>query len=384
MKMIWRLLAIGLLIGAFILPVQAAEFRSSEQSISVSQTEKPHDLHLAGRNIVVDAKTTGDLLLVGETILSNGDVENSLFIAGGTVTVRSHVLRHVRIAGGTVTLSGKVDGDVYIAGGDVTITDSAEIMGGVYIASGTLNVGGKINGELRIGSGTVVIDGVIGSANIYGDDIRLTSRAKVNGNFDYHSSKTATIDPTAVITGQTNYTKYETSKSDKYGFFFGAAFTLGYLLRILGAILLGWLLIRYWPRTSRKIADFAFGSPLPAIGYGLIAMLVTIFAVIVLAMSIVGIGLAGIVFALWVLTLMLGSIIGKILLGSWLYRLFKREAGYQLTIGTVALGVVVSALLIFVPIIGAFASFIFCLLGVGSVFNLLTHSTEAATTNAVA
>src|SRR3990167_11077508 len=115
MRMVLRLFVIALLIGTFILPVQAAEFRSSEQSVSISQYEKPRDLHLAGRNIIVDAATTGDLVLVGETILSNGEVENSLFIAGGTVTVRSHVLHHVRIAGGTVTLSGKIDGDVYIA-----------------------------------------------------------------------------------------------------------------------------------------------------------------------------------------------------------------------------------------------------------------------------
>ncbi|MDP3992806.1 MAG: hypothetical protein Q8Q05_01150 [bacterium] len=380
MRTILRLLAIGLLIGAFVLPVRAAEFRSSEESISVSQNEKPRDLHLAGRNIVIDSNTTGDLLLAGETILSNGDVENSLFIAGGTVTVRSHVLRHVRIAGGTVTLSGKIDGDLYIAGGDVVITDSAEILGGVYVASGTLNVGGKINGELRVGGGTVVIDGTVGSAKIWGEDIRLTSRAKINGNFDYRSSSAATIDPAAVITGQTNYTKYQAAQFDKYGFFFGAAFTLGYLLRLIGAILLGWILIRFWPRTSRKMADFAFGSPLTAVGYGLIALVVTIFAVLALAFSIVGIGVAGIIFALWVLTLMIGSIIGKILFGSWLYRLFNRKTGYQLTIGTVALGVVVGSLLVFVPIIGPFIGFIFFLLGVGAVFNLLTHSNEAAPT----
>ncbi|MEK7202218.1 MAG: polymer-forming cytoskeletal protein [Patescibacteria group bacterium] len=383
MKTIWRLLAIGLLIGAFILPAEAAEFRSNQESVVIHETETPTDLHLAGKNIITDAKIKGDLLIVGQTILANGEVDNSLFIAGDTVTVRSHVLRHVRIAGGTVTLSGKVEGDVYIAGGDVIIADSAEIMGGLYVASGTVTINGKIVGELKITAGSVVLEGSVGSSNIHADNIRLTSKAKVNGDFNYRSNKSASIETGAVVTGQTNYTQYQASQFDKYGFLFGTAFTLGYLLRILGAILLGWLIIRFWPRTTRQVADFAFGSPLSAIGYGLIAMLVTIFAVIVLAMSIVGIGLAGIVFVVWLLTLMIGSIIGKIMLGSWLYRLFKREAGYQLTIGTVALGVVVSALLIFVPIIGAFISFIFCLLGVGSVFNLLAHSTEAVPTNPI-
>src|SRR3989344_8595679 len=278
MKVVLRVLAIGLLIGAFILPAQAAEFRSSEQSVSIGQNEKPRDLHLAGKNIIVDANTSGDLVLAGETILSNGEVENSLFIAGGTVTVRSHVLHHVRIAGGTVTLSGKIDGDVYIAGGDVTLADTSEIGGGLYVASGTLTLNGKINGELRVGGGTVVINGVVGPSKIYADEISLTSKTRVNGNFDYHSSKTATIDPAAVISGQTNYTKYQGSQLDKYGFLFGAAFTLGYLLRLLGAILLGWLLIRYWPQTSRKMADFAFGSPLQAIGYGLLTLIGVILA----------------------------------------------------------------------------------------------------------
>src|SRR3989344_1393126 len=381
MKVVLRVLAIGLLIGAFILPAQAAEFRSSEQPISVSQNEKPRDLHLAGKNIIVDANTTGDLVLVGETILSNGEIENSLFVAGGTVTVRSHVLHHVRIAGGTVTLSGKIDGDVYIAGGDVTIADSAEIMGGLYAVGGTLNIGGKINGELRIGGGAVVIDGSVGSTKVYGDVIRLTSKAKINGDFNYQSARTATIDPSAVITGQTNYAKYQASQFDKYGFFFGAALTLGYLLRILGAILLGWLLLRFWPRTSRKVADFAFGSPLQAIGSGLLTLIGVILVVMVLFFTIVGTGIASMVFALWLITLMIGSIFGKILLGSWLYRMLKKDAGYQLTTGTVALGVIVSSLLIFLPVVGPFITFIFFLLGVGSVFNLVVHSKETTTTN---
>ncbi len=375
------MLAIVSLVGAFILPAQAAEFRSSEQSVSIGQNEKPRDLHLAGRNIIVDAAISGDLVLAGETILSNGEVENSLFIAGGTVTVRSHVKHHVRIAGGTVTLSGKIDGDVFIAGGDVTLAETSEIGGGLYIASGTITLNGKVNGELRVGSGTVVIDGAVGGVKIYSDDIRLTNKARINGNFDYQSSKKATIDPSAVITGQTNYTKYLGSQFDKYGFFFGAAFTLGYLLRIIGAILLGWLLLRFWPRTTRKITDFAFSSPLPAIGYGLLTLIGVIVAVIVLFFTIVGTGIASMVFALWLITLMIGSIFGKILLGSWLYRLFKKDAGYQLTIGTIALGVIVSSLVIFVPIIGPFIAFILFLLGVGPVFNLIIHSRETTDTN---
>ena len=381
MKVVLRILAIGLLIGAIILPAQAAEFRSSEQSVSVGQNEKPRDLHLAGRNIIIDANTSGDLVLADETILSNGEVENSLFIAGGTVTVRSHVMHHVRIAGGTVTISGKVDGDIYIAGGEVTLADTSEIGGGLYVASGTLTLNGKVNGELRVGSGTVVINGIVGPSKIYADEISLTSKARVNGNFNYHSSKTATIDPAAVVTGQTNYTKYVGSQFDKYGFFFGSFLTLGYLLRLLGAILLGWLLLRFWPRTSRKVADFAFGSPLQAIGYGLLTLIGVILMVMVLFFTIVGTGIASMVFALWLITLMIGSIFGKILLGSWLYRMLKKDAGYQLTTSTVALGVIVSSLLIFLPVVGPFITFIFFLLGVGSVFNLVVHSKETTTTN---
>lgn len=377
MRLIFRLLAVGLLIGAFALPIKAAEFRSEkESSIIVKETETPKDLHLAGMNITTDAKVRGDLLIVGKTILSNGEIENSLFIAGGTVTVRSHVLRHVRIAGGTVTLSGKVDGDVFIAGGDVTITDSAEIMGGLYAVGSTLNIAGKINGELRVGGGTVVIDGSVGSARVYGDVIRLTSKAKINGNFNYQSNQMATIDGSAVITGQTNYTKYQTSQFDKYGFLFGTAFTLGYLLRIIGAILLGWLLISFWPRTSRKLIDFAFSSPLPSIGYGLLTLIGVLFTVMILFFTIVGTGVASMLFALWLVALMVGSIFGKILLGSWLYRMFKREAGYQLNVGTVSLGVVAGSILIFIPVIGPFVVFVLFLLGVGSIFNLIIHSRE--------
>lgn len=377
MKIALRLLALGLLIGTFVLPVRAAEFRSSEESITISDTQKPRDLHLAGKNITIDTATTGDLVIAGGTILSNGEIENSLFIAGGTVTVRSHVKHHVRIVGGTVTLSGKIDGDVFIAGGDVTLSDSAEIGGGLYVASGTLNIAGKIKGELRVGSGTVVIDGAVSSTNIYGDDIRLTSSARVNGNFNYHSPKTATIDPAAVITGQTSYTK-QASGFDKYGFLFGSVFTLGYLLHLLGAILLGWILLHFWPRSSRKIADFATSSPMTAIGYGLLTLFIVFFGGVILAFTVVGMGLAGVVLMTWVLALMLGSIFGKILLGSWLYRLYRRDAGYQLTVGTVALGVIIGSLLMSVPVIGLFVAFIIFLLGVGSVFNLMIHSREIA------
>jgi len=378
MKVLLRVLAIGLLIGAFVLPARAAEFRSSEDSITIADNQKPHDLYLAGTNITVDAPTTGDLVIAGGTALVNGEVENSLFIAGGTVTVRSHVLHHVRIMGGTITLSGKIEGDVFIAGGEVTLTDSAEIGGGLYVASGTVNIGGTVKGELRVGSGKVVIDGTVGSAKVYGDEIRLTGNARVMGDFNYHAAKPATIDSSAVITGQTTYTEYQTGRFDKYGFLFGAVFTLGYLLRLLGTILLGWILIRFWPRTSRKVADFASGSPMVAIGYGLLTLLVVFLGGLVLAFTVIGMSLAGFILAMWVLMLMIGSMAGKILLGSWLYRLFKRKTEYQLTLGTVAIGVVASALLMLVPVVGQFIVFVVFLLGVGSVFNLLLRSRETA------
>ena len=310
MKRVWRLLAIALLVGVFALPARAAQFDSSQESIIVVETAHPRDLHLAGKNITVDADTKGDLLIAGGMVLSNGEVENSLFIAGGTVTVRSHVRRHVRIAGGTVTLSGKVDGDVFIAGGDVTITDSAEISGGLFAAGGTISVAGKIDGGLRLGGQAIVIDAAVGSATVYGDDIRLTSNARINGDFKYRSSKPAAIDSGASITGRTEFTKYQSSRYDKYGFLFGAVFSLAYLLHLLGAILLGWLLLKIWPRTARRAADFALSSPIGSIGYGLLTLIVVFIGGVVLAITVVGTSLAGVILALWLLTLMLGSITG--------------------------------------------------------------------------
>lgn len=363
MKRLYWLISLLIVLIPFGL-ARAADFRtSSDSNLTIPSTEQPTDLYIGGNSLTVDANVKGDLVAAAGTIIINGDVENSLFAAGGTINLRGNVGHHVRVAGGTVTISDDIKGDLFVAGGTVTIDRAATIAGGLFVSGGTVVIDGKIQGPVRLAGGSITISGSTGSVTSYNGDLTIGKGAVVNGNLVYHSSATAKIDAGAKITGQTSYFQIKQNNFNGFKDFLNFAMVLS----AIGSILLGWLLIHFLPKLSESIVRQATEKTALAFASSLLLVFVLPIVTILLLISLVGLPIGVLLGAIGWLMVIIGGVYARIILGTLLVGLVTKNRSATPTIAAVVTGVIVLALLRFIPILGPLAIFVFWLLGVGAV-----------------
>lgn len=364
MRFIWLLVGVWLGLSG-LSPALAAELRSSTEGggITISEREVAKDLHVAGESVAVNASISGDLVAAGGSVVITGDVEDSAFAAGGTISTRGTVGRHLRLAGSEVTVSSVVNGDAFIASGQVVIAEQAIINGDLFIAGGEVTINGTVKGRVFAAGGIVVVNGSVGSVKARVDRLSLGEKAVINGELTYWATRPADVNQAAVVSGQTDY-----HKVTRYGSGQLAAFTtVSGLFIMLGTFLLLLLAIRFRGQTIRALLNRATSSPLPMTGYGALTLFIAPVVFTLLAITLVGSPLAILGGFLWLTALAAGSLLGKLLLGSWLVKTLTKTSDYPLNWQAAAAGVAASGLLMALPLLGTLVVFIVFLIGLGAV-----------------
>lgn len=355
-----------------IVTTRAAEFRvdRTDETITIGDSETPRDLYTASRTVTVNGDVNGDLVAAGGTILVNGAVEDSLFAAGGDMTIRGPIGRHLRVAGGTLTISSLVGGDVFVAGGTVEITKDAIINGGLYVSGGTVTVAGMVKGETKVAGGDVTLNGQLADAHIRANTLHLGQKAVINGDLWYKSPEEKTQDQGAVVIGNQHYQTVAANHMWK------KLSSVQYLLQIVAMILFGWLLWRFAPKTVEQVVTAGLKRPAATAWLALGTLFVTPIIAIVLLVTVIGAPIGVLLGLLWGVTLILGSVISKIIFGSWLIRLVTKEKDLKIDLQAIAVGSLLLALVGLIPVVGPLASFVFFLLGLGAVAQLFRGMTD--------
>lgn len=364
------LLAIMALALIPLLPVKAADFRNHEDTIAITDSETPKDLYVAAGSVSVDTNVIGDLVAAGGTVLVDGEIDNSLFVAGGTVTVRGVVNRNARIAGGTVTISGLVRGDLLVAGGTVIITSTAEIEGDLILSAGNAVVEGSVHGKTVASGGSLTFKGSYSSLRLYTDEARILKGATVSGDLTYTSasSKSVVVDPEVTVGGKTEFIPRASAVA--------GTLTIGFLLKVASAVLVGWLMLRFFGKTLAKTLNGGFEKPWRTLGLGVIGLILVPIAAMILIFTFIGTGIAALILAQWVILMLLGSVVGKIAFGAWAYRLIAKEKTLRVDLTTAAVGIIALSFIFFIPVIGPLITALFFLFGFGSVINLWLKLTD--------
>lgn len=300
-----------------------------------------------GGSIVVGANETidEDLEAVGGSVVVRGTVEGDLQATGGSVLVAGTVGGDVEVSGGSVTISGDVGGDVEAGGGAVELTED-----------------GRIDGTLDAGADNVTINGTVGDdATVGAEEIYLGSEAVIQGDFTYDGNLTraegATVEGEVVET------------DDDVDVTVGLPSPLpdvpGPALGVYGGLvnlLVGAVLLVAFPRFSAAVADRVGTEPVRTGAYGLAVGVGVPVALVVVAITIVGIPLSlagGLLFAVvaWV-----GAVYGRYAVGAWLLsRTDVEHRWLALLVGVVAVGA-----LGFVPFVGDLVQVVVFLIGFGA------------------
>jgi len=354
------LLPLVLTSSIFAQQIERSEVTLVEKGEVINQ-----DYFAAGEKVTVAGTVNGDAYLAGGNIIVEGEINGDLMAAGGTVIVRGKISQDVRVAAGQIVISGEVGGNITSLGGSVTITDSAKVNGSLTAATGNLSVFAPIGKGATIGVGEATISNIVGG-NIQAGvgSLTLGPNAQIDGDLTYVSENVADIQSGAQISGKTTHNLPPKPDKEKAAKAITAAALIFKVISFVAILLIGLLLLKFFPTFTNKIAQTIEQKPRAALGFGLIAVILAPILIVLLLITVIGIPISLILLFAFLITLYFSKIFVSLVIGKKTFKWINQKAGdYQ----ALFVGLIIYYLITALPIIGTIVSILAILAGVGAV-----------------
>jgi cytoskeletal protein CcmA (bactofilin family) len=368
-----------------------------------------------------------DVVATGTDVVIDGTINGDLIAAGTTVTVNGPVSGSVLAIGRTVTLNGEVGGSTYVAARTLNLGEAADVQHNVHFAGLLLDgrPGSRIGRDLVAGSLRGSISSQVGRA-LKGLILLMTFDGRVGdgagepGGARSPGRPLAGTGPILLGVGFGPGGGYALDRAAPALEFLAAGLAPDALARqvegapsrapagipewvvarladLLILLLVGGLALWLRPAIVRRPAEWLGRKPLPALGYGLLALVLSanaVFVAIALGALLLVAGIWLISIALWVpalllwgigfsalvlavsllgLTILYGTkVIVADLVGSLiLNRLAPRAMKYRIL--PLLLGLLLYVILRSVPVLGWMVEAAATLLGLGAIWLAVRH-----------
>ena len=320
-----------------------------------------------GGSVVINEELE-NVYTAGSVVSINSNIGKGLHAGGNAIIVKGDVSGTVYAGGGSVFIEGTIEDDLFIGGGDVTLTETSSVKGDLIAGVGKITIDGPIGGNILLGGAEVVINSkVAGNVKINADNLEFGDNAEIAGNLEYTAKEESKIDKSKVL----GEVIFHQKKAVKAGLFknpkvFLGLLTLSLLLRFLSVIAVGLIFVYLLKRFTGEVVKESLQKFWPnlGIGFGLLASIPVVC--IILTISVIGLWVAGIIGALYVLLLILSSVFASIILGTWLIKIITKKQEYIIDWKAVVVGMIAIKFLMFIPFIGWLAKFIFFLIALGA------------------
>lgn len=362
--------------------------------VDISNLEQyDDDLYVYANKLTLQGEVSGDLTAFCYRVDLMGGVGQSANLFCQSLYVKGKVSGSLRTLSQNVSIDGYISRSMIGIGENISLNPGSVVEKDVTLYCATADLAGTVRGNAGISCNRVVISGVVtGDVKIEAREIEIVAPAVITGNLTYISDQEAKIetDKGVSIAGQTTWKKPEEKKAAS-----GHENLTRFLLRIsaaLAAFIFGLIVVRIFrPYAEESFTQLRtrFSVSIAAGVLGLIALAVCI-VILVLAMAFMIVG--------WVLvtsdlapvgsiilvfsTLMIpissflgitggvilysGKIVVAMLIG-WLIMSRARADANPLSKGGLFLGLLVLALLFFIPYIGTLLYIIVSVIGSGAI-----------------
>lgn len=309
----FSLLAVPAIVATLLAPIPVGAVSASNNIIIPEGRVIGEDLFAAaGRRVIVEGTIRGDLTVVTQELIVTGEVEGDINGFAWNVDVTGEIGGSVRVVGWDVDVGGAVADDV------VTLARSLDVTGDigrdVLVAAISARHSGRAAGELR---GELLwglrVDGFVGEDIDVGvHRLEITESASVGDavawrqglisqNVRGWSSRVdvaAGADVGIVAEVQPRPTDLT----------YRALRLLFHVLRFVGFIFLGMLLLAVFPRVTRRATEKAWNRPGGTFILGLVLLLLVPIAAIVSFFTIILAPLGLLALGLWVFALFVGAV----------------------------------------------------------------------------
>jgi hypothetical protein len=330
-----------------------------------------------GATVNIKGTVNGDVIVGGGNVEISGPVAGDVIAFGGDVKVKGPVAGNVRVAGGTIDIESKIGKNATLFGGNLIISENSEIGWNLTFGAGNADIKGKINGYLDGGGANISIGAEVGrDANLKVDSegsLVLLPGAQIKGDLKYTAAGQSQLnkDEGAKVEGKTIFTEFEKSVQEKGKSWPGYLFWK--LICLFGLLVVGLVLVSLGRDKLGKVTSQMSQKPWASLGWGIIYFIITPVLLVLLAATIIGIPLALIGGALYLICLYISQVfagitIGQILL-SWPTKSKKKKIRPPL-IWSMILGVVLLLILTSIPLVGWIIKILAIWWGLGAILEV--------------
>lgn len=362
------------LIFSLMIPIVRAENETTPESVTGAAEESEATSNSGETSAVIsnanDNFKKGDVYLTGDDVTIDYIVDGNLFVFANSVTINSQIGGDAFICAGTVNVGeqGYIFSNLFAFAKNVNVSG---VVYDLYTAAGEVTINGYIYRDIRVGSNTLNINGTIGrNAFVSAENINfaqssdseasLTSKAMINGDFNYTSSKEISI-PEGSVSGTSNFTTAKEVESNSKSI-------QDYIMllgKFLATVVIIWLICLWiapeFLDTTHKLVSKKL---LPVLGFGILTPIVIAVAFIILL--IIGITSKIALLSLGVLFLLLAISTSIFVIA--INKLICNKLKIEKTIGFFGMLIVSSVvlwLLTLIPYVGTMISLIASIIGLG-------------------
>jgi len=319
------------------------------------------DVLAVGPDVRLQEAVPGDAMAAGGSVVFDGFVGGSYLGAGGEQDVRGRIEGSIRAVGGTVRLGADVGRNVTAAGGNVTLEQEGHVVGNAYVAGGTVRLAGLVDGDVYVGARQVILDGEVGGdVRVEAERLSVGPDARIAGGLRYRTAgESADIDVQARISGEVE--ELPPREGQRPGSGLGFA-----LFRLLAFLATGTALVALFPGALRTTVGGLGARWAASLGYGTLAVLAAPVAVIVMAVTILGLPLALMTALLFAMALYVAPVVPAAWLGGTLLA-STGKAPRSAAVRSFLLGGTILGIAMLLPFLGLLARLAAMLLGFGAV-----------------
>lgn len=361
---------LGLALGSGVPESAAFELRGGDTVSIPAGSTVADDLLVAAQTITIAGDVEGDVFALASTITVSGTIRGDLIALAQQVTVDGAVRGDVRAAAQQIALNGTVGGSGTVAAQQVLVGRQGAVGGGLLAAGRELNLVGRVQRGVLVAAQALYLGGTVGGdVEAQVDRLSVDPAARVGGQLRYTSAAPAAVPAGVAARGVEYFPAQRPEERAAEGDPWGGLLGIWNLLWLAGTLLAGLLLVRFLPEFAQGAVAQLRRRPLASFGLGLALLLLGPLAILLLAVTLIGLplallALAGYLVALYVGQLVLGLAVGSLLAAPLRWR---RTASLGPWLGVlVVVGLVVVYVLTHLPWVGGVATFVALCLGSGA------------------
>ena len=322
------------------------------------------DAYLVGESVYVAGTVDGDVFVVASNAHVTGPVGEDAFVVAGKATIQPESVEgDLRVVAGEVTVATEVREDVIIVGGTVRITEESVIDGDFIVYADHLEVDGTVHGYIEAHARSAIVRGnILGPAAFdTRESFAVTGAARIADTLTYRAPREAAISETVNVEGTIQYEPLVREDAES-----GMEQWIGFLMRALIMFAGAFLLLKLFPGLTRSMTGHVLSNNGTAALTGLLILIGVPFAVLLLAITVIGLIPALVLLCLYGIGILIACALSPVLAGVILARWFKHSDEYHF--GWAVIGAFALSFITLLPIVGVLVRLLVFLVALGTVY----------------